>query len=57
MVGPELDLVIDGGVNEKTGPPCVDAGANVLVSASAIFGSEDPAATAKRLKAIADGAR
>jgi len=57
MAGPELDLVIDGGVNEKTGPQCVEAGANVLVSASAIFGSDDPAATAKRLKAIADGAR
>jgi len=55
MAGPDLDLVIDGGVNEKTAPPCVDAGANVLVSASAIFGSDDPAAVARRLKAIADG--
>jgi len=56
MVGPDLDLVIDGGVSERTAPQCVEAGANVLVSASAIFGSDDPGATAKRLKAIADGA-
>jgi ribulose-phosphate 3-epimerase len=54
MVGPDLDLVIDGGVSEKTAPQCVEAGANVLVSASAIFGSDDPATTAKKLKAIAD---
>ena len=57
MVGPGFDLVIDGGVNDTTARPCVDAGANVLVSASAIFGSDDPAATARRLKAIADGAQ
>lgn len=53
----DVDLVIDGGVSEKTAPQCVDAGANVLVSASAIFGSDDPAGVAKRLKAIADGAK
>ncbi len=57
MAGPDLDLVIDGGINETTAPQCVEAGANVLVSASAIFGSDDPAASAQRLKAIADGER
>jgi hypothetical protein len=35
----------------------VEAGASVLVSASAIFGAEDSAAVAQRLKAIADGHR
>ena len=53
----DVDLIIDGGVNEQTAPSCVEAGANVLVSASAIFGAEDPAGVARRLKAIADGAR
>jgi ribulose-phosphate 3-epimerase len=56
MAGDGLDLVIDGGVNERTAPACVEAGANVLVSASAIFGADDPAAVAQRLEAIA-GAR
>jgi ribulose-phosphate 3-epimerase len=53
----DVDLIIDGGVNERTAPQCVEAGANVLVSASAIFGAEDPGRVAQRLKAIADGAR
>jgi ribulose-phosphate 3-epimerase len=53
LVGSDVDLIIDGGVNEITAPACVDAGASVLVSASAIFGSDDPAAVARRLKAIA----
>ncbi len=46
-----VQLIIDGGVNLETAPACVDAGADVLVSASAIFGAEDPAAMAARLAA------
>jgi ribulose-phosphate 3-epimerase len=57
LVGKRVDLIIDGGVNERTAPDCVAAGASVLVSASAIFGSPDPAVVAERLKAIADGAQ
>jgi ribulose-phosphate 3-epimerase len=57
LVGERVELIIDGGVNEKTAPDCVEAGASVLVSASAIFGAPDPAAVAERLKAIADGAK
>jgi ribulose-phosphate 3-epimerase len=54
MVGADVDLIIDGGVNEKTARQCVEAGASVLVSASAIFGADDPAAVAQRLKSIAE---
>jgi ribulose-phosphate 3-epimerase len=57
MAGADVDLIIDGGVSEKTAPQCVEAGANVLVSASAIFGADDPARVAQRLKSIADGTR
>ena len=35
------DLEVDGGVNETTGPRSVDAGANVLVAATAIFKHPD----------------
>ena len=35
------DLEVDGGVNETTGPRSVDAGANVLVAATAIFKPPD----------------
>jgi ribulose-phosphate 3-epimerase len=36
-------LEVDGGVHQSTVRSCVDAGANVLVTGSAVFGSQDPA--------------
>jgi ribulose-phosphate 3-epimerase len=38
---PELLLEVDGGVNHKTIANCVQAGAQLLVVGSAIFGQED----------------
>lgn len=38
---PDLDIQVDGGVDDKTAPLCVGAGANILVSASYLFGSKD----------------
>lgn len=53
--GLELDIQVDGGINESTAPRTVDAGANVLVAASAIFkGEGGPEAAARRLKAAAN---
>jgi len=37
-------LEVDGGVHEQTARSCVEAGANLLVTGSAVFGSADPAA-------------
>ena len=42
-------LEVDGGIHEQTIGPVVEAGANLLVSGSAVFGSEDPAAAYTRL--------
>ncbi|WP_280769035.1 ribulose-phosphate 3-epimerase [Salipaludibacillus daqingensis] len=36
--GKDIDIEIDGGVNPETAKLCVDAGANVLVAGSAIYG-------------------
>lgn len=55
--GLAYELVVDGGINLETGPPCVEAGADILVSASAVFGSDDPAAMAAKIAAIATGGR
>ena len=46
--GRDLDLWIqvDGGVTEDTAVQCVEAGANVLVAGSAVFGADDPAEAA-----------
>lgn len=46
----DFDIEIDGGVNEKNAELCKNAGANVLVAGSAVFGSQDPARTVAALK-------
>ena len=43
---------VDGGVDAVTGPACVEAGADVLVAGSAVFGAVDPAAAVAGLKAL-----
>ena len=43
---------VDGGVDAVTGPACVEAGADVLVAGSAVFGAADPAAAVAGLKAL-----
>jgi ribulose-phosphate 3-epimerase len=46
------DVEVDGGIDAKTAPLAVAAGANVLVAGTAIFGeSEGVAAAMKRLRA------
>ena len=49
----DVELIIDGGVNPSNAARCVEAGADLLVSASAVFGASDPAAVAKQLSEIA----
>jgi ribulose-phosphate 3-epimerase len=46
-------LQVDGGVHEATAGPCVEAGANLLVTGSAVFGSADPAAAYAVIAAVA----
>jgi len=38
--GLKVDLAVDGGINERTAPKVVEAGANVLVMGSAVFGKK-----------------
>lgn len=49
-VNPELEIEVDGGVNEETAMLCVEAGATVLVAGSAVFNKEDRAAAIASLK-------
>lgn len=51
-VNKTLDIQVDGGVNLETGKICVDAGANVLVSGSYLFNSENPYETVESLKKL-----
>ena len=53
--GLSADVEVDGGVKLDNARRCVDAGASVLVAASAVFQAPDVAAAARALKAIAQG--
>jgi ribulose-phosphate 3-epimerase len=54
--GLEGDVEIDGGVKLENAKRCVEAGATVLVAASAIFQAPDVAAAARELALIAGAA-
>jgi len=43
-LGPATRLEMDGGISPQTAPPAVAAGADTLVTASALFGAADRAA-------------
>jgi len=47
---PNLDIAVDGGINDKTAPLAVAAGANILVSGSYILKSEDPQKASDKLR-------
>lgn len=44
------DIGIDGGINDKTAPDAIKAGANILVTASYFFGASDPKKAVEVLK-------
>ncbi|WP_078547212.1 ribulose-phosphate 3-epimerase [Litchfieldia alkalitelluris] len=48
--GLNIDIEVDGGVNEKTAKLCVDAGATILVAGSAIYNNEDRGLAISKLK-------
>jgi ribulose-phosphate 3-epimerase len=49
----QVALEVDGGVHEGTARSCVEAGANLLVTGSAVFGSADPGAAYAAMTAAA----
>jgi len=53
MLGDDVAIQVDGGVNVETIVECAEAGATWFVAGSAIFGSDDPAATFRELAAAA----
>ena len=44
------DIRVDGGINDKTAPEAIKAGANILVTASYFFGASDPKKAVEMLK-------
>ena len=54
--GRPIDLEVDGGVGADNARAIADAGANVLVAGSSIFGGNDSATYAGRITAIRNAA-
>ncbi len=48
----ELDIEVDGGINEGNVKSVISAGANVIVAGSAVFRSENMAETIARLRGV-----
>jgi len=44
------DIGVDGGINDKTAPVCIDAGANLLISGSYFFKAVDKKEAAEKIK-------
>ncbi len=49
---PECLIEVDGGAGEENARDLVDAGADVLVMGSALFGTPDPGAELRRIRAL-----
>ena len=54
--GASVWLQVDGGVSEETIERCADAGADVFVAGSAVYGAEAPAAAVQALRGQAERA-
>ena len=54
---PELYIEVDGGLSERTIDQAAEAGANVIVAGSAIFGAKDPAGVIQVLRESVDNRR
>ena len=57
LVGDEVVIGVDGGVDETTAGPCAEAGATRFVAGTAIFGAPDPVAAFAAIGAAAEARR
>ena len=53
LVGDDVTLEVDGGIDARTAPAYAEAGATLFVAASAIYGRDDPAAAYAEIAAAA----
>ncbi len=52
--GGDIWLQVDGGVSSETIERCAEAGADVFVAGSAVFGADDPDEMVTTLRSLAD---
>ena len=54
---PNLNIEVDGGLSEGTIDQAAEAGANVIVAGSAVFGAKDPADVISKLRGAVEKQR
>lgn len=53
LLGPDVDIEVDGGIDALTAPACAQAGATLFVAGSAIFGTANPGAAFREIASAA----
>jgi ribulose-phosphate 3-epimerase len=53
LIGPDVELEVDGGIDEHTAGPCAEAGATLFVAGTSVFGTVDPGAAFRKLASAA----
>jgi ribulose-phosphate 3-epimerase len=53
LSGPGTVIEVDGGIAAETAARCAEAGAQLFVAGSAVFGAADPAAAVREIAAAA----
>ena len=54
---PDMHIEVDGGLSGKTIDQAADAGANVIVAGSAVFGAKDPGDVIAKLREAVEARR
>jgi ribulose-phosphate 3-epimerase len=53
LIGPNVELEVDGGIDRDTAGPCADAGATLFVAGTSVFRSPDPGTAFRQVAAAA----
>jgi ribulose-phosphate 3-epimerase len=53
VIGPDVELEVDGGIDPETAGPCAEAGATLFVAGTSVFGSPDPGAAFREVASAA----
>jgi ribulose-phosphate 3-epimerase len=53
LIGPDVELEVDGGIDRETAGPCAEAGATLFVAGTSVFGTADPGAAFREVSSAA----
>jgi ribulose-phosphate 3-epimerase len=53
LIGPDVELEVDGGIDAETAAPVAEAGASLFVAGTSVFGRDDPGAAFREVAAAA----